>query len=72
MQAEHLYELFILHLSQLAFEELQDLQDQMQGASIDTEEQDPWRPTWNGVCTPKKFSTLIFESIQAHPPSKMI
>jgi hypothetical protein len=67
MQAEDLDSLFIFPLSHQAFEELEQLQQHLQGIQYDENSQDTCMPVWGNVYTSKRFYSYVFEEFEAHP-----
>jgi hypothetical protein len=72
MQADDLETLFILPLSQQAFDELDSLQEQLQNISYDDSCKDRWTPTWGPSYSSQRFYSYVFSQIEAHPIFKFI
>jgi hypothetical protein len=72
MEDVDLDELFILPLSQEAFEEMVQLQEEVQNINTNADERDSWCQTWGKNFTSKKFYSLIYSMVDAHQVHKMI
>jgi hypothetical protein len=72
MQAEDLESLFLLPLSQQAFEELESLQAQLQDLPYDVDASDRWTPIWGSHYTSRRFYSKVFKNMEAHPVFKVI
>jgi hypothetical protein len=72
MQAEDLDTLFMLPLSEQALEELESLQQQLQGLSFDPDDTDTWVPTWGKTYTSRRFYSHVFSVVEAHPVFKIV
>lgn len=68
MAADDLDSIFILSVSQEAYEELQTLRDQLMQQTYDDKSKDTWVYQWG--CTtysPNKFYKIVFQNVPAHP-----
>jgi hypothetical protein len=72
MQADDLDNLFLLPLSQQAFEELECLQAQFQVLPYDVDAVDRWIPIWGNQYTSRRFYYEVFKNMEAHPAVKVI
>jgi ssDNA-specific exonuclease RecJ len=71
MEDVDLDELFTLPLSQEAFEEMVQLQEEVQNINTNADERDSWCQTWGKNFTSKKFYSLIYSMVDAHCCRKM-
>jgi len=55
--------LFILPLTQQAFEEMLQLQEGIQNVSIEEDDKDTWCPSWGSFFTSKKFYSLVYNML---------
>jgi len=67
MEAIDLDSLFLLPLSQQAFEELETLQAQLQDIPYDR-----WIPVWGNTYTSQRFYSQVFKNMDTHPIFKII
>jgi hypothetical protein len=68
MSAEDLDSLFMLPLSQEAFEELQMLRDVLLSQTFDEQSTDVWTYQWGSTTySSRKFYRLVFQNVPAHP-----
>lgn len=72
MQAEDLDSLFMLPLSVQALDELESLQDQLQGLTYDEDVTDVWVPIWGSKYSSHRYYSYVFSSVDAHPIYKVI
>jgi hypothetical protein len=72
MQTEDLDSIFMLPLSQQAFDEFQQLQVEIQEFHFEEHEKDSWHPTWGDNYNSKKFYSTIYDLLDAHPIFIMI
>lgn len=72
MQAEDMDELFLLPLSQQAFEELKNLQAHLQTLPYNMNNEDRWIPKWGNTYTSRRFYSKVFSNIEAHPIFKVV
>lgn len=72
MQAEDLDALFLLPLSQQAYEEFEALQVRLQTTRYDENETDKWTPIWGNAYTSQRFYSQAFANLAAHPIFRMI
>jgi len=72
MQAEDLDTLFLLPLSQQAFEEMENLQAQLQALPYDEHSPDQWTPKWGSKYTSRRFYREVFNNMEAHPILKVV
>jgi hypothetical protein len=72
MQAEDLDTIFFLPLSTEAFDDLQNLQVQLQNMSYDDSNSDRWLPIWGSRYTSRRFYRQVFQQEEAHPIFKII
>ena len=72
MEAVDLDSLFLLPLSQQAFEELETLQAQLQDIPYDEDAVDRWIPVWGNTYTSRRFYSQVFKNMDTHPIFKII
>jgi len=72
MEAVDLDSLFLLPLSQQAFEELETLQAQLQDIPYDEDAVDRWIPVWGNTYTSRSFYSQVFKNMDTHPIFKII
>jgi len=72
MQAEDLDELFILPLSAEVFEELENLQAQLQILPYDDSNADSWAQIWGNKYSSRRFYHHAFSQVETHPIFKVI
>jgi hypothetical protein len=72
MQAEDLDSIFMLPLSQQAFEELQQLQIDIHEFDFKENEKDSWYPTWGNSYGSKRFYSTIYDLVDSHRVFSMI
>ena len=64
--------LFMLPLTHQAFEELIQLQEDIQNVRIEGNDKDTWCPSWGTFFTSKKFGSLVYNMVDAHTVHKVI
>ena len=64
--------LFMLPLTHQAFEELIQLQEDIQNVRIEGNDKDTWCPSWGTFFTSKKIYSLVYNMVDAHPVHKVI
>lgn len=72
MQAEGLDTLFMLPLSEQAMDELETLQEQLQGQPYDQNAIDRWVPIWGNLYTSRCYYSHVFKDMEAHPIFKIV
>ena len=72
MEAVDLDSLFLLPLSQQAFEELETLQAQLQDIPYDEDAVDRWIPVWGNTYTSWRFYSRVFKNMDTHLIFKII
>jgi hypothetical protein len=65
--AENLDDLFMLPLSQQAYDEFFDLNEELLEVNLDLLSSNLWCPNWGSLFTPKRFYSFIYNSIEGHP-----
>jgi hypothetical protein len=72
MNAQNLDDIFLLPLSQQAYEEFQHLQTRLQNLPYDDSTMDHWTPVWGSRYTSRRFYRYIFNEVDAHPIFKIV
>ena len=64
--------LFMLPLTHQAFEELIQLQEDIQNVRIEGNDKDTWCPSWGTFFTSMKIYSLVYNMVDAHTVHKVI
>jgi hypothetical protein len=72
LDAQDLEYLFMLPLTENAYEELTSLQTFLQSVTYDEAAKDKWTMIWGSAYSSSKFYKTVFQSVDAHPIFKWV